>query len=280
MPSAQWTDDENDLIVEDYFAMLGKDVSGQPYSKSAHRRGLRARLNARTDGSIEFKHQNISAVLQTIGEPWIFGYKPASNFQTSLIDAVIRWLKRHPDWLEDATSERDTGALLEASELYIAPPPTLSNHPPPLDIEKMQFIARKFDVAGRDERNRRLGKAGEKYVFDYERFSLKRLGRDDLSEKVRWVAEEDGDGAGYDIRSYHPSGESKFIEMKTTNGWERTPFHISHNELAASEHYRDEWRILRLWNFAREPKAFELQSPLDRHVSLMATNFRASFDPN
>ena len=38
-----------------------------------------------------------------------------------------------------------------------------------------------------------------------------------------------------------------------------------------------EWCLLRLWNFAREPKAFELRPPLDAHVTLIATSFEARF---
>ena len=67
--------------------------------------------------------------------------------------------------------------------------------------------------------------------------------------------------------------------MKTTNGWERTPFHISRNELAVAEAHRREWLLVRLWNFARAPKAFALRPPLEAHVSLMATSYEASFVP-
>ena len=141
----------------------------------------------------------------------------------------------------------------------------------------MLHIARKFDVAARDERNRALGRAGEERVLAHERAALKSTGRDDLARKVRWVSEEDGDGAGYDIASFAPDGRPRLIEVKTTNGWERTPFHISRNELAVAEERRSEWSLFRLWNFAREPKAFELHTPLDAHVSLTATSFQASF---
>ena len=41
---------------------------------------------------IEFKHQNISAVLKGLGEAWILGNKPADNFQMALVDAVQRWI--------------------------------------------------------------------------------------------------------------------------------------------------------------------------------------------
>lgn len=93
-----WTDDENNAIVADYFAMLADDVARRPYNKAQHNRMLQAVID-RPRGSIEYKHQNISAVLKGLGEDWIPGYKPAFNFQTSLIDAVARWLARHPEWL-------------------------------------------------------------------------------------------------------------------------------------------------------------------------------------
>ena len=87
----------------------------------------------------------------------------------------------------------------------------------------------------------------------------------------------DGDGAGYDILSFEPNGRDRLVEVKTTNGWERTPFHISRNELAVAEDRREHWTLVRLWNFTREPRAFELRPPLEAHVSLMATSYQASF---
>ncbi len=35
MSSEPWTDEENDLIVADYFAMLADDVFRRPYSKGS-----------------------------------------------------------------------------------------------------------------------------------------------------------------------------------------------------------------------------------------------------
>ena len=92
MSNGPWTDEENDLIVADYFAMLAEDMAGRSYNKAQHRRSLMPLLRSRTEGSIEFKHQNISAVLKGLGEDWIPGYKPAFNFQMTLVDAVARWL--------------------------------------------------------------------------------------------------------------------------------------------------------------------------------------------
>jgi len=278
MSNGPWTDEENDLIVADYFAMLAEDMAGRPYNKAQHRRSLMPLLRSRTEGLIEFKHQNISAVLKGLGEDWIPGYKPAFNFQMTLVDAVARWLAWNPAWLWRMPSSRTANGMREAAQIWIGPSPTLSNQPPPQELEQMLHVARKFDVAGRDERNRALGRAGEERVVAHERSALKVAGREDLARKVRWVSEEDGDGAGYDIASFTPDGRERLIEVKTTNGWERTPFYISRNELAVAEERRSEWCLFRLWNFSRVPKAFELYPPLDAHVSLTATAFQASFD--
>ena len=277
MSNGAWTDEENDLIVADYFAMLADDISGRPYNKAEHRHRLMPRLQNRSEGSIEFKHQNISAVLKGLGEDRIPGYKPAFNFQMALVDAVARWLALNPAWLSRMPGERRAAGMQTAAQLWVGPPPTLSSQPPPQELEQMLHIARKFDVAGRDERNRALGRAGETLVMAHERAVLAGVGRVDLAHKVYWVSEEDGDGAGYDIASFAPDGQRRLIEVKTTNGWERTPFHISRNELAVADDRRADWHLFRLWNFSREPKAFELQPPLDAHVLLTPTSFQASF---
>lgn len=273
-----WTDAQNDAIVADYFAMLADDIAGRRYIKAEHNRRLQAAIG-RSHGSIEYKYQNISAVLKGLGEDWILGYKPAFNFQSTLVDAVVRWLDRHPNWLIPTIRRAVVApsAVREDEILWIGPPPTHSNAPPPDELEQMLAVARKYNIAERDARNRELGRAGEERVLVHERANLLAAGRTDLVDRIRWVSHLDGDGAGYDIRSFDADGDDRLIEVKTTNGWERTPFHISRNELAVAEERRADWCLMRLWNFSREPKAFELRPPLIAHVSLTATSFQASF---
>jgi uncharacterized protein DUF3883 len=202
------------------------------------------------------------------------------NFQTSLVDAVVRWLNQHPDWLDPAarraTARGPTMARDDAA-LWIGPPPTLSNAPPPQELEQMTVIARRYDVADRDARNRALGQAGEERVLEHERSTLVAAGRTDLAGRIRWVSRLDGDGAGFDIQSFDAHGRDRLIEVKTTNGWERTPFQITRNELAVADARHQHWRLVRLWNFTRAPRAFELCPPLEAHVALMATVYQANF---
>ena len=276
MASDNWTDRENDLIVADYFAMLADDLAGRRYNKAAHNRALQSRIG-RGPGSIEYKHQNISAVLQWLGQPWITGYKPALNFQGSLVEAVTRCLDRRPDYLSPIEIENSASRRDSLGELFVGPPPTVSNRPPPKGLLQMQAVARKFDAAGRDERNRALGRAGEERVLAHEKATLIAQGRSDLAMQVRWVSQEEGDGAGYDIASFSPEGRTRLVEVKTTNGWERTPFHITRNELEVADERQDEWCLLRLWNFVRGPRAFELYPPLDTHVALIAISYEGRF---
>jgi len=263
--------------------MLADDIAGIPYNKAAHNRGLQGRIK-RGRGSIEFKHQNISAVLLGLGQPWIPGYKPAANFQNALVDGVLRWLDRHDDWLAPRANQsrlRDPAAaswigLATGTLLEFGPIPTQRNEQPPVKPEFMAKIGLKYDVAERDARNCALGKAGEERVLAHERARLASAGRADLARNVRWTSAEDGDGFGYDISSFEADGSERLLEVKTTNGWERTPFHISANELTVADKRRDHWHLIRLWDFARQPKAFSLRPPLTAYANLSPTSFLAS----
>ena len=279
MPRIAWSDDENALIVKDYFEMLQKESAGKPYKKAEHRRALMPKLSNRTNGSIEYKHQNISAALRDLGENWIRGYQPAfDNIQKSLLEEVVRWLNANRDWEFRLPTTSNHHERAKQGELSIGPPPTLSNQMPHKIHEETLKVVKDYNVAERNERNRKLGEAGEELVYEYERSKLYNAGHHSLSKEVRWVSKEDGDGAGYDILSFLPDGTKRRIEVKTTNGWERTPFYITKNELEKSQEYINEWHLFRLWDFQREPRAFELRPPLDRHVSLIATTYRAVFD--
>src|SRR5580700_6773927 len=114
-----WQDDELDVIVADYFAMLAADLAGEPYVKSRHSAALMSQIG-RTHRSIEFKHQNISAVLDELGMPWIPDYKPKTHYQNAIFDAIDRYLTKHPAILEPAPHLPLPLPL--PADVFVAPP--------------------------------------------------------------------------------------------------------------------------------------------------------------
>ena len=265
-----WTDAELDLIVADYFAMLAQEQAGEPYVKAHHRARL-IEQTGRSAGSIEFKHMNISAVLDEIGEPIIRGYRPMANYQHAILDAIERRLTAQPTlWTPPAP-----GQMAEAVTPYLEPAPLLQ--PPRERPPLLERLVRKFDASERDFRNRELGKAGEKMVLEFERQRLVSEERPDLASKVRWVAQEDGDGAGYDILSFDRSGRERLVEVKTTRGARTTPFFLTRNEHALAEERADAFKLMRLYSFAQEPRMFELAPPLGEAVRLSTHTYLARF---
>src|ERR1700722_14435808 len=250
-----WQDDELDAIVADYFSMLAEDLSGRSYVKSKHSAALMAQIG-RTHRSVEFKHQNISAVMDELGMPWIPGYKPKRNYQNAIFDAIDRYLTEHPATLEPAPIMEPTPAL--PAEIFV-PTPAVTDRPLP---ERLRRLVQKFDPVERDHRNRWLGNAGESFGFDLEKRQLTEADRPDLARKVRWISAEDGDGAGYDVLSFDRGGHERLIEVKTTNGSARTPFFLSRNECDLATERPAAWQIYRVHLFAKSPRIFTITPPL------------------
>ncbi len=90
-----WSAKEVDDIVEDYFDMLRKEMSGVRFNKTEHRNDLLQKLNRRSSSSVEMKHRNISAVLADMGLTYIDGYKPLPHKQQLLVDSVRGYLRQH-----------------------------------------------------------------------------------------------------------------------------------------------------------------------------------------
>lgn len=181
-----WSETEVGLIVADYFAMLRAELLGQPYTKAEHRKALRPHLAGRSDGSVEFKHANISAVLVGRGLPYIEGYKPRGNYQALLAQVVEEFLDRNPRYLEELAAssalslEQAAAARVSDLEKIIEPPPDRIILPEP-GKPWLSRRARRIDFVEHDAANRRLGELGEGFVVEVERFRLRQVKRDDLA---------------------------------------------------------------------------------------------------
>jgi hypothetical protein len=265
-----WTADEVAVLVGSYFLMLAEERAGRDYNKSEYRRGVIAAIG-RKPGSIERKLQNVSAVLDEIGIPWVRGYKPLPHYQDALVAVVEQQLLQHAELFEAAA----VGPLRvrDENEILVAPPPL--NSDPESRPAAIRRLVGKFDPAARDARNRDLGRAGEEFVVGFERRRLERAGRDDLASDVRWVSDVDGDGYGYDVQSFETDGQERLLEIKTTCGNERTPFWMSKRECDVAAEKRGIYRVRRVFHFRNEVKMFDIAPPLEQRLLLTPTTVMA-----
>ncbi len=251
--------------------MLADDLAGRPYVKAHHSAVLMQQIG-RTHRSVEFKHQNISAVLDELGMPWIGGYKPKRNYQFAIFAAIDRYISAHRDIIYEPVAPVALNLAEPTPPIFVAAP---VNEPKPERPQELERLVRKFDPVERDFRNKALGQAGEEFVLGLERNRLLAEGRPDLAKKVRWISMEDGDGAGFDIHSFESAGTDKLIEVKTTNGSVRTPFYITRVEHEVAHERKDVWQLYRLHRFAQKPAIFTVRPPLVNALHLDPESWRA-----
>lgn len=273
-----WSNYEVELIVTDYFQMLSDELTGKPYKKSEHRKNLLPILNNRSEGSIEFKHQNISAVLINFGQPYIKGYLPRYNYQKILEEIVINYLYNNLG-IEDkfkqfADKDVHIKSTVNFEKLIIEPPvlglvaePSPSYHRSPIKVNYLE----------REQSNNKLGKSGEELVLHYEKWVLIKNGKDNLAEQVRWISKEEGDGAGFDILSKNNNGSDKYIEVKTTKLGKETPFFFSRNELIFSQQHIKDFHLFRLFNFESEARMFTKIGGLDTICHSVPVSYKGYF---
>ena len=275
-----WTPQENELVVPIYFEMLLNELSGREFTKSWHHDILSDMLEVRTPDAVEDKFRNITAVLMGMGEAWIEGYTPLFNFQQPLVPVVERQLDKCRESLVKAALRRKADFPEYFQEIEVKPPSALPGDLTSKRLSKVYGVSQDYDVAARDNYNRELGEEGERLVVEHEKSVLRKAGLDSVAEDVVWVSKVEGDGAGYDIRSFTPDRRRRLIEVKTTNGWERTPFYVTRNEKRVSCEKREEWCLFRLWDFSRKPKAFELNSAELEECDWSATNYQVRLNDN
>lgn len=272
-PGSNWSDEAVELAVAGYFDLWKQNLEGRSPVKLHKYREI-SEVTGRNVKSVERKFQNISAVLERIGLPWLPGLAPLRNYQRALIAAVETrvdafWNYEFPE-IRANQGFSDTIILFPEQAPQIEPP-IVSTNP---DLER---LARKFDPALRDLRNRKTGLMGEELVYRSEIARLTQAGRPDLAKKVKWVSQEEGDGAGYDIRSFEADGTERFFEVKTTVGHRRTPFFLSRNEHDFAEEAPDNFRIFRLYEVGKAPRSFLIAPPLHSALILEPSVYRASF---
>ena len=277
-----WSRAEVEATSADYFDMLDHEVRGRDYNKSAHRRHLAALLNHRTDGAIERKHQNISAILIELGFVYVAGYKPLRNYQQLLFETVAKQFAQSQS-LADVVRQQVSEA---------APVPTVDDilaslvDPPVPDTDRAQYrpsVGREHlrpqhgvDYLAIEAANRSLGAAGEEFVLRFEVARLARAGQERLAARVGRVSETRGDGLGYDVLSFETSGRERLIEVKTTSYGASTPFFVTPRELTVSRDASEQFRLYRAFNFRRQPWLFCKSGAIELSFSLEPSQFMAT----
>lgn len=276
-----WSEFEVEAVVADYFGMLLKELRGEGYSKTAHRHALAKFLDDRSDGSVEFKHQNISAVLIGLGYPYVEGYKPRGNYQQLLADAVRARLINNRDiepavaaTVEAGAEPVEVGDILSRLTQPPAPSSAESQHRAETPPEK-PVVRASINYLEREARNRSLGRMGEEFVLAFERARLAAAGCLRLARQVEHVSVTQGDGLGFDISSFEPGGEDRLIEVKTTGFGKETPFFVSRNELGVSESKDAAYHLYRVFTYRSNPRLYVLNGDLNRVCSLSPIQYVA-----
>ena len=281
--SKVWTKEEVVCIVADYFRMLLSELEGKSFNKTEHRMTIAPRLANRSMGSIEFKHQNISAVMIDLGLPYIAGYKPRGNYQGLLKETTEGMLESFSELIKIIKIDVDRSAELQNMDNILNAlvyPPVSQNNSMNIREKRSSFSGNKskfskINYLEREARNISLGAAGEKFVLKYEQTRLEAIEKFNLADRIEQVSETQGDWAGYDIRSFNDDGSDRFIEVKTTRYGIETPFFVTKNELGFSTDNPSDYNLYRVFSFRKTPKLFMLQGRLDKVCVLDAVQFRA-----
>jgi hypothetical protein len=274
-----WSQVEVEATVAAYFEMLLLEARREKFNKSERNQDLRRALNSRTKGSVELKHQNISAVLHEMDLPFIDGYKPRGNSQLLLRKAVQRFVLDKPDVLARIVDSFEEAELPEKKRFraIVVEAPTLQSVAEVRTTAHRTRLPKRVDFAARDEGNRKLGRSGEQWVLSFEQQRLHDVGTPELFQQVDWISDRLGDGTGYDILSYDALDRPRYIEVKTTNGAHTSAFIISRNELDFAQETGDAFHLYRVFQFRVEPKLYILQGDLSKQLHLEPIDYRASF---
>ena len=101
------------------------------------------------------------------------------------------------------------------------------------------------------EESKKIGKAGEDHVYDYEFNKLKNAGREDLAKKIRKHYEL-YEFPGWDLTSYDENGNEIYIEVKSARGKEKNSLDITSNEWEAAIKNGDQYYIYIVINALNE----------------------------
>lgn len=180
----------------------------------------------------------------------------------------------HLPEFDDVGSKRGRYPEAVANDDILAETPAPLGETPSTPPRTRSFHARHVEFEHLRREALELGAAGERLVFDLEKRNLERAGRADLARLVEHTAVVEGDGAGYDIRSFSINGQPKYIEVKTTAGGARTSFLMTANELDFAKEYVDLYWVYRVYDFRKSARYFKVSGKELLSLSCDPVQFR------
>jgi hypothetical protein len=253
-----WSKKEVELIVRDYFRMLHLELNQEKYRKSDYRAALLPLLASRSEGSIEFKHQNISAALINMGLPFIRGYKPRFNYQKQTLEKAISEYINANETFFVADFEKFSAGVDVITPESVNFEKMLDDDPLTTQLAEDEPIYKpiKINYLEKEQNNRQIGEAGEGLIMRYEKWRLINAGKDALADRVEWISKEQGDGLGFDILSKNTNGTDRYVEVKTTKLSKQTPIFFTKTELSFAKQKNKGFFLYRLYQFDTSPKFF------------------------
>lgn len=143
------------------------------------------------------------------------------------------------------------------------------------------------NTAAVKEKNKKIkGNRGEAIVVKLEKERLIKLGRADLVERIKHVA-QGVDGLGYDIESVDIDKKGnvrpRYIEVKTTAGSINRPFYISKREVDVSREKGKSYFIYRIFNLkenSRDVQYYIIQGAVEDYFKLTPVSYIAELKTN
>lgn len=136
-------------------------------------------------------------------------------------------------------------------------------------------VGRHTDYEELQAKKNKIGELGEIIAYNYE---CDRLIAEGIDRVPVHASKDEGDGLGYDIRSWRPSGRVIRIEVKTTKGKSKDGFDITPAEIRASKDKDCDYLIYRIYDLdpvKGTAKICIYEGPIDnQNYELVPTAFK------
>lgn len=198
------------------------------------------------------------------------GYKLLQNMK--MFSEIESSISDYKDVLGEDIKEVEEILELKRSLVKVAAPERKTSKV--INTNKRSIGPKNVNFEKLTKENKITGNLGEKLVLDYERKKLERAGIKDVEEKVFLTSErqkEYGNAYPCDIISLdEKTGDTIFIEVKTTKGSAETPFYLSEEELQFSINNDKFYRLYRVFNIFNKfnPEFYCVEGSVNKNFHL------------